>query len=163
MSEQLTHWKKLTNQDYIGAYSLQPGEEKTVEIISVSKQKVKGSDGKDSDCIVATLKGEKPFILNRTNCKTLSKVFGSPHIENWRGKKIIIYAENVKAFGDMVDALRIRPTAPILPELTPKSPKWEGAIKAIQSGTTTIEAIEKSYSLSFENKNLLTAKPKVSE
>lgn len=29
--ENLTHWKKLTNPDYLGAYALQPGEDLTQE------------------------------------------------------------------------------------------------------------------------------------
>ena len=151
---ELTHWKKLTNIDYIGAYSLQPGEERTVKILSVGKQKVKGSDGKEAECIVAKLENEKPMILNRTNCKTLTKLFQTPFVENWKNAEVIIYAENVKAFGDMVEALRIRPTKPPLPELTPDSPKWVGAVEAVKAGTT-IEAIEKKYSLTTANKKLL--------
>ncbi len=156
--ETLTHWKQLVNTDYIGAYMLQPGEEKVVEIMSVGKGKVKGSDGKEKECTIATLKNEKPFILNRTNCKTLTKVFSTPYIEGWKGKRIIVFAENVKAFGEQVEALRIRPYEPILPPLTPDSPKWPGAIAALQKNTTTIETIEKSYSISPDHKKqLLTA------
>lgn len=155
MKQELTHWKKLTNPDYIGAYSLQPGEEKVVEILSVCRQKVKGTDGKEQECTVAQLRNEKPFILNRTNCKTITKVAGSPFIENWSGLKVIIYADKVKAFGDVVDALRVKPTAPILPELTPSSPKWKGAIEALIGSKTTIEAIERAYKLTPENKTKL--------
>lgn len=160
MSSELTHWKKLTNPDYIGAYSLQPGEEKIVEIVTVGRQKVKGSDGKETECTVAQLKNEKPFILNKTNCKTLTKVFGTPYIEQWKGKRIIIFADKVKAFGDVVDALRVRPTVPILPSLSPKSPKWLGAVEAIREKKVTLEAIEKSYSLSPEDKQALIEQSK---
>lgn len=155
MSTELTHWKKLTNPNYIGAYSLQPGEERTVEIISVGKEKVKGTDGKEQECIVAVLKNEKPFILNKTNCKTLTKVYGTPFIENWKGKKIIVFSEKVKAFGDVVDALRIKPFVPILPELKPDSPKWNGAVDALRNGTVTIEQIEAKYKLTPANKTEL--------
>ena len=155
MTDKLTHWKTLTNPNYIGAYSLQPGEERTVEIISVGKEKVKGTDGKEQECIVAVLKNEKPFILNKTNCKTLTKVYGTPFIENWKGKKIIVFAEKVKAFGDLVDALRIKPVVPILPELTPDSPKWPGAVAALMEGTVTIEQIEAKYKLTPANKKSL--------
>jgi len=153
--ETLTHWKKLTNPNYIGAYSLQPGEERCVEIISVGQEKVKGSDGKDSLCTVAKLKNEKPFVLNRTNCKTLTRISGTPFIEKWNGLKVIVYAEKVKAFGDIVDALRIKPAQPIFPELNPESPKWVGAIECLRKGETTIEAIEKSYKISAANKTLI--------
>ena len=155
MKKDLTHWKTLTNPDYIGAYSLQPGEEKTVEIISVGKEMVKGADGKSQECTVAKLKNEKPFILNKTNCKTLTKIYGSPYIEHWAGKKIIIHAQQVKAFGDVVDALRIKPMAPILPELNPDSPKWPGAVSALMENKVTIAQIESSYRLTPANKILL--------
>lgn len=151
----LTHWKKLTNPDYIGAYSLQPGEEKTVEIVSVSKQKVKGTDGKEQDCIVAILKGEKPMVLNKTNCKTLAKIYDDPYIENWGGKKIIVFAAKVKAFGDVVDALRIKPEIPILPKLTKDSPKWAGAVKALKDGTCKIDDIEKKYTITKQDRETL--------
>lgn len=153
--ETLTHWKKLTNPDYIGAYSLQPGEEKIVQIVSVGRKMVKGTDGKETECTVAVLKNEKPFILNKTNCKTLTKVAGTPFIERWANMKVTVYVDAVKAFGDVVDALRVRPVKPQMPQLTPSSPKWEGAVKALKEKTTTIEAIEKAYSLSAESKQLL--------
>ena len=156
MQQELTHWKKLINPAYIGAYSLQPGEEKIVEIESVGREKVKGPDGKEDTCTVAKLKNEKPFILNSTNCKTLTKVFGTPYIEQWQGKKVIIYAEKIKAFGDFVEALRIRPTAPMLPELNEKSAKWLGVVKAIQENRIDIVGVEKVFNLTPANKALLT-------
>lgn len=151
----LTHWKMLVSTEFIGAYSLQPGEERVVEIISVGRKKVKGNNGKEQECTVATLKNEKPFILNRTNCKTLTKLFGTPFIENWKGAKVTVFSEKVKAFDELVDALRIRPTIPRLPDLNPTTPKWAGAYEAIKAGTTTIEWVEKNYSLTSVNKKLL--------
>jgi len=105
----VTHWKKLTNPNYIGAHDLQPTQELVITIESVSKEVVKGADGKEEQCIVAKIKGaKKPMILNKTNCKIISKVFDTPYIEEWSGKSIIIYSAKVKAFGDMVDALRVK-------------------------------------------------------
>ena len=151
-SQQLTHWKKLTNPDYIGAYSLLPGEERIVEIVSVSRKMVKGEGGKEEECTVATLKNEKPFILNNTNCKTLTRIYGTPYIEQWYGKSIIIYAAKIKAFGEEMEALRIRNTKPPLPVLEPNSEKWKGAIAALIAATVTMEQIESRYYLTPENK-----------
>jgi len=148
MSE-LTHWKKLTNPDYIGAYSLQPGEERTVQIVSVERRQITGADGKKEECTVAVLKGEKPMILNSTNAKTLSKVYGTPYIEQWAGKSVIIYAAKIKAFGEEMDALRIKPTKPPLPELTPSHPKWADAVKAAKAGK--IESVKARFSISETN------------
>ena len=157
MSEPKIHWKQLTNPLYLGAYSLQPGEERIVEIERVVKEQVKGADGKAEDCTVAYLKGEKPMILNSTNCRTLSKVYGSPYIQDWIGKSVIVYAEKVKAFGDVVDALRIRPTKPPLPELTPEHPKWAEAVKVVKADPKAIDKITARFTVSPTNLKLLKA------
>lgn len=106
-----THWKKLINPDYIGAYALDPGKDLIVQIEQVRREMVTGADGKKEECTVAHLVGQKPLILNVTNCKTIEKLYG-PYIEDWGGKYITLYAAKVKAFGDVVEALRIRPKAP---------------------------------------------------
>lgn len=107
-----THWKKLVNPDYIGAYSLEDGKDMNVTILSVSREIVTGTGGKKEECTVAKLKNQKPFILNRTNCKMISKVLGTPIIEEWAGKTITIYAATTRLAGDDVECLRVRPTSP---------------------------------------------------
>ena len=110
MSE--THWKKLTNPNYLGAYAFNPGEEKIVTIESVAKEEVIGESGKTEDCIVAHLTGEKPLILNKTNCKAISKLLKTPYIEEWAGHRIVLAVQKVKAFGEEVDAVRVKPKMP---------------------------------------------------
>lgn len=108
MENKLTHWKKLTNPNYIGAHDFQPNEKITVTIDKVQKEMVKGPDGKEEQCIVATLIGaKKPLILNKTNCKIIAKILETPYVENWNGGKIILYVAKVKAFGELVDAIRV--------------------------------------------------------
>ena len=51
---------------------------------------------------------KKGMILNKTNCKIISKRLDSPYIEQWVGKSITIYAAKVRAFGEMVEALRVK-------------------------------------------------------
>jgi len=159
-NETKTHWKKLTHPDYIGAYELMdgtPNKELTVTITKVAREQITGADGKKEECTVCYLHGQKPMILNSTNQKVMQKLFDSPYIEDWAGKKMTLYVARVKAFGDTVDALRVRPTAPKLPELTPTHEKWQGAMTALKAGNTTIEAIRKSFIVSPENEKLLTA------
>lgn len=154
MSAEKTHWKKLHNPDYIGAYALQPGEEKTLTIKSVGLEMVSGADGKKDQCTVAHfIEAEKPMILNVTNAKQIAKLHGTPYIEDWSGKKITIYAARVKAFGEEVEALRIRPVLPVdnKPELTPDHPKWGDAAAAFRLKTATPESIRKYYTLSESN------------
>ena len=108
MTEKVTHWKKLTDPNYIGAEILQPGQELTLTIEKVVKEQVKSADG-TNECIVAYFKGaKKGMILNKTNCKIISKRLDSPYIEQWVGKSITIYAAKVRAFGELVEALRVK-------------------------------------------------------
>jgi hypothetical protein len=110
MEQQKTHWKRLINPDYIGAYMVQ--EDTTVKIESVTRQLVKGEGGKSEECTVANLQGTKPFILNRTNSKMITKLYGSPYIEDWVGKLITLYPTTTKVAGETVECLRIRPSVP---------------------------------------------------
>ena len=114
MSE--THWKKLINPDYLGAYSLDPGKDMVLTIKQVRKEMITGADGKKEECIVCYwVEDQKPMILNVTNCKMIAKLFKTPYIERWAGHRIQIGAEVVSAFGEKVEALRVRK---VLPEET---------------------------------------------
>lgn len=159
-----THWKKLTHPDYIGAYELMDGgsnKELDVKIDKVLRQMVQGADGKKEECTVMFIPPHKPMILNATNQKTLTKAIGSPFIEDWSGKVVTLFVARVKAFGDTVDALRIRPELASVkkPEFTPQHPKWPAAIQAIKDGSNTVDltlqGIEKSFSISDINRKLI--------
>lgn len=114
MEQKLTHWKELMDSPYLGAYCLQPGQEIVLTIAKVGKESVIGADGKKEDCLVIHFaeRDVKPMIVNATNAKAISKVADSPRVEHWVGKKIQVYIEKVKAFGDIVEALRVRKFAP---------------------------------------------------
>lgn len=114
----LTHWKKLMNPDYLGGYALEPGQELIATIKSVGNEEVTSPDGKKQICsVIHFVENIKPMILNATNNKTIAKLFKTPYIEEWCGRKIQIYTEKVKAFGEVWDALRIRPFLPVEKEL----------------------------------------------
>jgi hypothetical protein len=67
-----THWKKLVNPSYIGAYCIEA--DTTFKIVKVTRERVTGENGKQEECTVAHLEGSKPMILNRTNCKTIADI-----------------------------------------------------------------------------------------
>ena len=118
MPETLTHWKKLMNPEYLGSYALEPGQDLIVTIKTVGNEEVTGTDGKKEVCsVIHFFENVKPMILNATNNKTIAKLFKTPYIEEWSGRKIQIYTEKVKAFGEVWDALRIRPYLPVEKDL----------------------------------------------
>ena len=141
MSENLTHWKKLTNPDYLGAYALEPGQELIVTIKSVANEVVTGTDGKKETCsVMRFVENVKPLVLNATNSKTITKLLITPYIEQWSGRKIQLYVEHgIKAFGDIVDAIRVRPFLPVEKEL--KCADCGGTIQGF--GKTTAEVVAK--------------------
>lgn len=144
-----THWKQLINPDYLGAYSLDEGKDLNVTIESVSKEVVTGAGGKKDECSVARIKGQKPFILNSTNSKTIARLCNSPYIEDWANLTITLFVSTTNLKGEQVECLRVRPALPkSKEELTPGSPKWNDAKKAIIEGKVTIETIEKHYLIS---------------
>lgn len=136
-----THWKKLQNPDFFGAYCLPEGKDMTVTIERVEEQEVTNTDGKKEVMPVALLKGQKPLILNVTNSKMIAKLAKSNYIEDWRNISVTVYVAQVKAFGDTVDAIRIRSR---LPEQKP-SIDYDKAIDAIRSGKATIEQVMEKY------------------
>lgn len=108
-----THYRKFDNPDYIGAYAFQPGEKKTLTIAKVTREIVTGSEGIKEECtIVHWREAEKPLILKATNGKMITKVTGSPYIEEWIGKRVVLGTEKVKAFGEVVDAVRVKKDRP---------------------------------------------------
>lgn len=151
-----THWKKAFNPNYIGAYSLEPGQELIVTIAGVRKEGVMNADGREEECLVAHLKGQKPFILNKTNAKTIATVAGSNYIEDWAGKQIQLYVAKVKAFGQMVDALRVRDFPPKQKQkLNPE--RFAKMIQSIEAGAfDKLDAIER-FELTKEQHQTLAA------
>jgi len=107
-----THWKQLTNPDYIGAYALIEGQDLTATITKVVREMVTSTGGKKEECTVAYLDGHKPMILNVTNCKTITNLYKTPYIEEWAGKSITLFQTTANLKGETVECLRIRPVTP---------------------------------------------------
>ena len=108
MAETKTHWKKMTNTKYLGAWDL-GDKDMIVRITDIREEMVKDNKGQEEKVLIAYLDGNvKPLILNKTNCKSITRALGSPYIEDWAGHKIQLYSDKVPAFGEIVDAIRVR-------------------------------------------------------
>lgn len=144
----MTHWKNLSNYDYLGAYSIEDNKELVVTIKQIGKELVTGNAGRTENCIVAHFSdSDKPMILNKTNCKTIQKLYGSPHIEDWIGKKIALFASTTQLAGEHVECLRVRPYLPVAEK---PAPKCEGCgANIVGMGKMTAEGMavytEKKY------------------
>lgn len=146
--KKLTHWKALANYDYLGAYSLENGKDKIVTIKKIVTELVTGNAGRKDNCIVAYFSDEeKPMILNKTNCKTIQKIYGTPIIEEWVGKKIVLFASTTSLAGETVECLRIRPYPPVADKPAPKCNECGADITGVGGMTAEATAIytEKKY------------------
>ena len=144
----MTHWKQLANYNYLGAYSLKNGKDKIVTIKEIKQELVTGNGGRKENCIVAHFSDEeKPMILNKTNCKTIQKVYGTPLIEEWIGKKIVLFASTTSLAGETVECLRIRPYPPVADKPAPKCTDCGCDITGVGKMTAEATAIytEKKY------------------
>ena len=114
--ETKTHWKKTDNPNYLGSYAFEPGEEKALTISCAKEETIFNQrEGKEEKKLVLHFKeNEKPLILNTTNKAMIAKVTGEIYIEDWTGKGIILCVQKIKAFGELTDAVRVRPVKPFL-------------------------------------------------
>ena len=142
------HWKQLINPDYIGAYTLNGQKEMNITILKVVREMVTGNGGKKEECTVAKLKDLKPFILNRTNSKTITKLAGSPYIEDWEGLTITVYATTTSVAGETVECLRVRP---MLPRIENFDAEIEADIQTLRKATTLDELKKIFASLKWRN------------
>jgi len=170
--EQLTHWKKLTNPNYIGAYDFDKGEERTLVIESVKLEEVVGIEGKKEYCTVIRWvdKKQKPFICNRTNAKMISALYKTPFIEEWSGKSITLLVESVRSFGDVVDALRIKrhvPVNPAQPKVKPTlqigSPAFDLVVNFMNGKDASFDEVRKRYTITPEVIDAISNKIKPTE
>jgi len=151
------HWKKQFNYDYLGSYSLDGKKEALVTITKLDTDKVTGQQGRKEDCFVVYFKEfDKPMILNRTNAKAIEKVAGSGLVQDWSGTQVTLYVEQgVKAFGEVVDALRIRDKKPSRQKMTKEIET--SMLDAIKSGKgSQVEQALLRYECSIEQKSKIS-------
>lgn len=116
MATAKTHWKKIVSDpNYIGEADFEPGEEKILTIASVNQaETITTAEGKSQKAVVHWAEKQyKPMILNVARSKAIEKVAKSGYFEDWIGVKVQLYIEHgIKAFGDVVSAVRVRPYPP---------------------------------------------------
>lgn len=106
------HWKNFVDKDYLGSHNLEKGEEMLLTITKFSgEEQVTTGEGTKVKQVLYFKEPVPKMIMNITNGNTLTLLYGS-HPDNWIGKQIQVFATEVKAFGKVQDALRIRDFIP---------------------------------------------------
>ena len=144
------------NPNYLGAYALEPNQDLIVEITEVKTESVMNADGRNEECLVAHLKDQKPLIVNKTNAKAIAKVCGSNYIEDWKGKQIALYISNVKAFGELVEAIRVRTVAPKAKSKRKlNDDDFKKLVKAVADGSYLLEDAVANFVLNDSQRSIL--------
>jgi hypothetical protein len=153
----LTHWKQLVDdQRFIGVYALPNGGDMIVTIDFAQPETLTMEGGKKEEKRVLYLVGQKPLILNKTNGTTIEGLY-TPYVENWRGKRITLYASTTKLGKDMVQCLRIRNKVPPL-EKEPLAPaRFTKALAGIKAGTYAAATLRDKFALSLAQEAELAA------
>lgn len=165
----LTHWKSLQNPNFIGAYTLMEMgvQELEVTIQMFRKERVQNGKGEQVEASILYLKEQKPLWLNTINQQTISRVLGTPFVENWIGKTITLYIDKVKIDSDaglasiedlFVEAIRVREfaTKNEAELLTPEHPKFIRIKQGISQGSVTLEQVKSKYKFDDKTEKLLT-------
>lgn len=109
------HWRRVlkrTNADYLFAEDIgDPGTKVDVDVIDSSTDKLKNEDGLTEMPVLSFDGKKKRLALNRTNCKVMEKICGTPDINGWRGP-ITLLVIRTKIAGDDMDVIRIAPKRP---------------------------------------------------
>jgi len=81
------------------------GEPTTVTMTLVKSEQV--ARGADAQPVLYFKEFQQGMVLNKTNAKTIAKLFGDD-TNNWRSKKIELFEAMVEFQGDIMPALRVR-------------------------------------------------------
>lgn len=149
-----THYKQLINPDYMGSYSLDNGNNGYNELAAtlkhVKQEEVISPQGKKSTCLIGITDQPKPFILNRSGQKVLVKLSKSRYIEDWKNLPITFWVEcNVKAYGEVVDGLRIKERRVIAPTVNIE------ALKIKLNASKTLDELKINFSSLKPNEQAL--------
>lgn len=115
MSKQKTHWKKLGDPRFLGEHNMFNGEELTLTITKIENEEAFNPKTSKMSVVRSSHFKEikEMMVLNTTNCKTLAKLYKSNAIEDWVGKKIVVFFDKtVKVGRELVGGVRIRPIIP---------------------------------------------------
>ena len=87
------------------------GKEVTVTIASCEFESIGQGHDKEQKLILSFVGKSKRMVLNKTNARTVAKLYGD-ETDMWPGKRIAIAAKEVEFQGDQVWALRVSLKAP---------------------------------------------------
>lgn len=109
MDSSLT-FEKILDPNFINAELIGPvGSERTVTITDIDYRDAFNNKTQKTEKRYSLIFAEcKPLILNKTNTKTLMKLFGSDNPRNCINKKITLYVISCKVAKQLTTGIRIK-------------------------------------------------------
>ncbi len=157
----MSHWRNLMKDNkYLGSWDLEVNGKYEPTIVTIEKiyqDVMVGEMGKEDKVFIKLKEFEKSMVSNRTNFKRLETFFNSFNPDDYTSKQIVLSVEKVKSPQGMVDALRFS-TRPLPKKELPSLPdeKLPVAVESVKSGRTTIEKIQKQYTLTADQIKMFT-------
>jgi hypothetical protein len=152
------HYMKLMNPDFLGSWDFNERERKILTIKDIDMREVYSQEkkGKEGKPTLIFAENVKPMILSKVNSKSIASALKSTLVADWVGKKIEVYTNWEKHFGQESFVLRIKSTAPIIK--LPAIGKAQ-AEEAIKRPDLTREFLSKHYTITDEQwKKIETAR-----
>ena len=157
----MSHWRNLMKDNkYLGSWDLEVNGKYEPTIVTIEKiyqDVMVGEMGKEDKVFIKLKEFEKSMVSNRTNFKRLEIFFNSFNPDDYTSKQIVLSVEKVKSPQGMVDALRFS-TRPLPKKELPSLPdeKLPVAVESVKSGRTTIEKIQRQYTLTADQIKMFT-------
>lgn len=146
INKDMTHWKRYFDYRFISAEELD-GKEVILTISGIERDEVYSvsARAKEKKAALKFKETDKMVILNATNARSITTILGTPQVEQWVGKRICLYPVAIQAFGQNVEAIRIKKVPASASKDTP-SPSFKQiqydntpAPELVMSGTDQLE------------------------
>lgn len=157
--EKLTAWQSTRDVNFVGSYDLIVGVDDnnqpiykdrivTIDYVNAKEEVMDAQTNKKVEKTVAHFKDKdvKPMILNTTNKKGIETATGTIFLEKWAGKQVLLTVEQVKAFGKVQPALRIKPVPKRLCDVCGKvisEEIYQGSMQKYGKALCSKECLEK--------------------
>ena len=158
--EKLTAWQSTRDVNFVGSYDLIVGVDDnnqpiykdrivTIDFVNAKEEVMDAQTNKKVEKTVAHFKDKdvKPMILNTTNKKGIETATGTIFLEKWADKQILLTVEQVKAFGKVQPALRIKPVPQRICDVCGKvisNDIYEASMKKYNKALCSKECLEKA-------------------
>ena len=158
--EKLTAWQSTRDVNFVGSYDLIVGVDDnnqpiykdrivTIDYVNAKEEVMDAQTNKKVEKTVAHFKDKdvKPMILNTTNKKGIETATGTIFLEKWAGKQVLLTVEQVKAFGKVQPALRIKPVPKRLCDVCGKvisEEIYQGSMQKYNKALCSKECLEKA-------------------